>query len=165
MRCPACHQGLPHPDTLLSHTQGSLCGPPGFLVTHPKLTSMKHPCPTSLSLDASPPNRKLLVPLLFSCTVRKGWGMGQEALRKEARFPLQGAAGAIQGQCRLYSWLSFCLCQGFLEVGGLPSWALTPWQIGRQREAPLGPVLTAELGWRLRNQNCCVIATLQLLPG
>lgn len=49
--------------------------------------------------------------------MRKGWGIGQEALRKEARFPLQGAAGAIQGQCRLYSWLSFCLCQGFSEVG------------------------------------------------
>lgn len=90
--------------------------------------------------------------------------MGQEALRKEVRFPLQGAAGAMQGQ---YSCTAgfFCLCQEFSEVGGLPSWALAPWQIGRQREAPLGPVLTAELGWRLRNQNCCVIATPQLLPG
>lgn len=91
--------------------------------------------------------------------------MGQEALRKEGReVPLAGGSRGYTRPVQTVQ-LAFCLCQGFSEVGGLPSWALMPWQIGRQREAPLGPVLTAELGWRLRNQNCCVIATLQLLPG
>jgi hypothetical protein len=90
--------------------------------------------------------------------------MGQEALRKAGRFPLQGGSRGYTRPVRTVQ-LAFCRCQGFSEVGGLPSRALTPWQIGRLREAPLGPVLTAELGWRLRNQNCCVIATLQLLPG
>lgn len=42
--------------------------------------------------------------------------MGQEALRKEVRFPLQGAAGATQGQCRLSSWLS-AFVRGFQKWG------------------------------------------------
>lgn len=92
--------------------------------------------------------RELLVLLRYSCPVRKGDGVGGPEEGGELPH-----AGGQQGLCKGSATiqLAFCLCQGFSEVGGLPSWALAPWQIGRQREVPLDCVLTAELGWRLRN--------------
>lgn len=43
--------------------------------------------------------------------------MGQEALRKEVRFPLQGAAGAMQGQCSCTA--GFLPLSGVFRSGGI----------------------------------------------
>jgi hypothetical protein len=111
-------------------------------------------------------------PRFFLSCEGGGWGLG--AVGKEGgEVPFAGVAQGYSGAVWQLGWLHSLLSafvRGLQKWGGRPpSWGSAPWQTGCWRhgggETPLGPALTAELGWSLRNQNCCVIATLQLLPG
>lgn len=103
MRCPACHQSLSCPDNSLSHTQGSLCGPPGFPGSPPKASQSEAFLPNlTKPHQTSPPGRLGLqnhsgfqaLSVLF---LSREKGVGGWGRRKEARFPLQGRQGLHKG--------------------------------------------------------------------